>query len=747
MRKKTNIHRYLALLLSLLMLFGTLPLSVSAAKEMLLKTEISSVSITGITPPMARETPDMIAESVRTDRYRIIDVYWTPAISFGNQEIILDENDFFDLGTSYTVHVILEAVGDYVFATTSQQTSAVQSATINGTLTAQPRIAPYSYQIAAYYEEHNIQYKKLLEVSYTFPATASTLTVDHVDLTIDPPVAGESVRSKEMQFSDEMIGKVRYEQQQGYLQLGWYHDGTIMKPNDTFVFGEEYLAVVYLTTYTSGISFAVDNEKPLFGLPNTAVKATVNGETADAVAPNNQSGTAKTHITVGKLFTCNEKQQINHIDISGIDVPRAGANADYTAVLGANTYKLQDKNNTAVKNGIYWTVKDENGLSLRDLLISQSTFAEKTAYAVTVKVVPANENYEFASDATVMLNGIPVYARVEKDTVTVSYIFPLTDTVPLIPIESLNITRVDLTPKNPEQPLTGKETVSPEQAVIGEMLWQTLPMSNWRYGEAELMLEASDGYTFTFDTEVCVNGYYAQNVYVSADGKEAVYHCIFAPVFKEKPGEHEHRYSYGKTAFEHWLECDCGDTASFCGHEMNKNNQCEICGYQIYDVSALPFSDVKADDYFAQAVGWARENGITSGTSDTTFSPDMTCTRSQVVTFLWRAAGCPEPTTANNPFNDVKTDDWYYKAVLWAVEQNITQGTSKTTFTPGRECSTAEILTFLFRSVGAGSNGYYEEAAEWAESLDLVFITGLTVDPTVPCPRKAIVSFLYGIYG
>ena len=124
-----------------------------------------------------------------------------------------------------------------------------------------------------------------------------------------------------------------------------------------------------------------------------------------------------------------------------------------------------------------------------------------------------------------------------------------------------------------------------------------------------------------------------------------------------------------------------------------------------------------------------------------------TCTRAQVVTFLWRAAGCPEPSTTKNPFKDVKKTDWYYKAVLWAVEQNITVGTSKTEFSPDMECSTAIILTFLFRAVGAGDNGWYEEAAAWAESLDIVYITGLTVDPVTPCPRKAIVSFLYSIYG
>ena len=159
-----------------------------------------------------------------------------------------------------------------------------------------------------------------------------------------------------------------------------------------------------------------------------------------------------------------------------------------------------------------------------------------------------------------------------------------------------------------------------------------------------------------------------------------------------------------------------------------------------------PFSDISTTDYYYDAVRYLYENEITAGTSATTFSPEATCTRAEVVTFLWRAAGCPEPKSAKNPFKDVKTDDWFFKPVLWAVEQNITQGTSATTFTPSRKCSTAEILTFLFRSVGAGTNGYYEEAANWAEGRGLLKNTGLKVNPETPCPRKAIAMYLYGIY-
>lgn len=744
MKTNTMLHRYLALFLGIVMLWSMLPLSVSAAKEMFLTNEVSAVSLFDITAPAAQSKPDMTAECVRGDRYKVIDVFWTPSVSFGDKVITIDADEFFDFNRQYTVHVILEAVGDHYFKTKEGRLSDTKASVNNMEATA--AVAPYEYLYASGYD-YEVQHTKLLEVTYTFPATATALTVDHVDLTIDPPVAGEKVQTKDMYFSDEMIGKVRYEHQQGFMKLGWYHNGTEMKPDDTFVYGEEYLATVYLCTYNDSVRFAVDHENLLFGLPNTAVKATVNGETATSVLPNNQSGTAETHITVGMLFTCEERQQIHAVDISGIDVPKTGSNADYSAELGANTYHLQDKNNTAIKNGIYWTVKDDHGNSVRDILIAQSTFEENTNYAVTIKVVPQNENYEFASDTKVTLNGIPVYAKITADLITVSYIFPITQEITLVPIETVTITGIDLDPGNAELPLNSNVKITPDAVSVTEFLWDTLPASNWRYGIADIMLTAEEGYAFTDDTVVTVNGYYVQKAYISQDGQEAVYRCTFAPVFKEDPKLHEHQFAYGNTPYEHWLECDCGEAAAFGGHEMDKNNRCQVCGFKIYDISTLPFTDVKTNDYFAQAVGWAFENNITAGTSDTTFSPDMMCTRAQVVTFLWRAAGCPEPSTTKNPFKDVKKTDWYYKAVLWAVEQNITVGTSKTEFSPDMECSTAIILTFLFRAVGAGDNGWYEEAAAWAESLDIVYITGLTVDPVTPCPRKAIVSFLYSIYG
>ncbi len=115
--------------------------------------------------------------------------------------------------------------------------------------------------------------------------------------------------------------------------------------------------------------------------------------------------------------------------------------------------------------------------------------------------------------------------------------------------------------------------------------------------------------------------------------------------------------------------------------------------------STNPFTDVKPGAYYYNAVLWAVEKGITNGTSDKTFSPDETCTRAQIVTFLWRYEGQPAPTSTNNPFADVRTSAYFGSAVLWAVEKGITNGTSATTFDPEDTCTRAQVVTFLYRNV------------------------------------------------
>ena len=168
-----------------------------------------------------------------------------------------------------------------------------------------------------------------------------------------------------------------------------------------------------------------------------------------------------------------------------------------------------------------------------------------------------------------------------------------------------------------------------------------------------------------------------------------------------------------------------------------------------------PFVDVSPDAYYADAVAWAVGNGITNGTSATTFGPDVSCTRAQMVTFLWRAAGSPEPTTANNPFTDVQAGSYYYDAVLWAVEQGITSGTSATTFAPDATVTRAQTVTFLYRAAGSpavsggsfadiSADAYYADAVAWAVSEGVTVGTSdTTFSPNMNCTRAQIVTFMY----
>ena len=168
------------------------------------------------------------------------------------------------------------------------------------------------------------------------------------------------------------------------------------------------------------------------------------------------------------------------------------------------------------------------------------------------------------------------------------------------------------------------------------------------------------------------------------------------------------------------------------------------------DNGDTPFTDVPKASYYHDAVLWALQNKITQGTSKTTFSPAATCTRGQVATFLWRASGSPEPKTTSNPFADVKESDYFYKAVLWAYENKITNGTSKTTFDPEGTCTSAHVITFLWRANGkpaADHSGteYYAEAVAWANENDLLAGTDTPFAPENLSPRADIVTYLYRV--
>ena len=171
---------------------------------------------------------------------------------------------------------------------------------------------------------------------------------------------------------------------------------------------------------------------------------------------------------------------------------------------------------------------------------------------------------------------------------------------------------------------------------------------------------------------------------------------------------------------------------------------------------ALPFDDVSENDYFHDAVIWAIANGITEGTSDAEFSPAADCTRAQMVTVLWRAAGCPEPNASASGFTDVDMDSYYAKAALWAAEAGITKGTGENLFSPDAECTRAQMAVFLSRMTGGKAQGedftfsdvaadaYYADAVRWAAEAGITLGTGDGLfSPDAACSRAQMVAFLW----
>lgn len=179
-----------------------------------------------------------------------------------------------------------------------------------------------------------------------------------------------------------------------------------------------------------------------------------------------------------------------------------------------------------------------------------------------------------------------------------------------------------------------------------------------------------------------------------------------------------------------------------------------VLGLTVKEHELPPFQDVDLGAYYAEAVQWAVENRVTQGKSRTSFAPDESCTRAQAVTFLWRAVGCPEPQSSENPFTDVKEDEYYTQAVLWAAEQGITDGAGHSAFSPNQPCTRAQIVTFLYRLAGEPREGipvfedlteeWYRNAVAWAAWKNVTQgVSRSLFGPARPCTRAQIVTFLH----
>ena len=226
------------------------------------------------------------------------------------------------------------------------------------------------------------------------------------------------------------------------------------------------------------------------------------------------------------------------------------------------------------------------------------------------------------------------------------------------------------------------------------------------------------------------------------------------PVDGLKPGTYNDTiYVYTKTGATHFIYVTLTVTEKFADADQPQG---DLPFWLPAAIGSNPFSDVAGGAYYNEAVRWAVKYGIASGTDAKHFSPDAACTRGQAVTFLWRAAGCPAPALAENPFADVKPTDYCYDAVLWAVQTGVAKGTSRTTFSPDAPCTRGQIVTFLYRAAGSpsgyGNSGYTDvpetsycaAPVAWAVALRVTSGTSaLTFSPDALCTRAQIVTFLY----
>lgn len=214
--------------------------------------------------------------------------------------------------------------------------------------------------------------------------------------------------------------------------------------------------------------------------------------------------------------------------------------------------------------------------------------------------------------------------------------------------------------------------------------------------------------------------------------------------------------------YDHYLPLTEALVSGFTGEKGTMTVRFDLLGFSgSFEVSVVTdFVDVDADDFYYEPVLWALEKGITTGTSDTEFSPNGSCQRAQAVTFLWRAAGEPKATSQNNPFVDVKSTSYYYEAVLWAVEEGITTGIDDTHFGPDSNCSRSQVVTFLYRAFGQPSVGdaanpfkdvpagkWYTDPVRWAVKEGITTGKSATeFSPDEVCNRSQVVTFLYRAY-
>lgn len=510
----------------------------------------------------------------------------------------------------------------------------------------------------------------------------------------------------------------------------------------------------------------------------SAVTATINGQTAKY---SRTRQAAKLFVsTVSYTFPTLKSGEISNVAVTGIDAPVFGKTPDNTAVVPA------DAQYTVA--AVSWDPACDS-------------FLGNSVYSVLVSL-ESKDGMKFAAAPAVTINGeaAKVVSGAGSEELKISYAFPKTPTAYDLITNTYSTTNVTASLK--EYVAVSVYTDLPDMAKNIKYQWYKTASNNYGTGTA---ISGATAAGYAIPTDVEGTAYYYCVVTASVDGKTVTSESSDSPLVKvtvkkglpaittqpksvtvkegadvtfsvaatgealnyqwyqEKGGSAAKVGTNGPTyTIKAVNVSDDNGTAYYC---VVSNKAGEVtsdkAGLTVSKLGTMTaFSDVPEGAYYTDAVAWAVEKGVTSGTSGTTFSPNADCTRAQIVTFLWRAAGSPAPKSKESAFTDVAADAYYSDAVRWAVENGITSGTSATTFSPNATCTRAQTVTFLWRSQKSPADGaanaftdvaegtYYTDAVKWAVKNGITSGTSAnTFSPNADCSRAQIVTFLYRCMG
>lgn len=690
------------------MLLGIMPTVAFA------QTTLSSVAITGISAPVAGVTPDYDAQcgsEVVLDAGNNNAAYYKNGIAWFDvtnptANTIIPTNTKFVEEHQYKIRMIINATGDNVF-----------SQNVSVTIDGNPATVTYRFSDTS------------IEVEMSYP-TVTVTPITSVEYYMDVPIAAgnfyETVTLDTINGADN-LDPFLYE-----WDGKWYENDVDTGNPDDYTMCTE-------NSYEAGVAYAFRAEITVKNgykfTVNSSVKLTDGNETyysyLQSLSPDGK--TAVFFFFFDAIESNDSRTEIFNVLLkTNVVDAEKGKSFFYPAVHAVNG---DEANKTAVivppkgeEYGWYvsnFNIKDSNYKYVGDENLS-GKFEDKKSYMLIV-ILTAKNGYKFSPECWIPMStpdglreGEILYA--EDDYVCVAYYFDLG-----APTKMPKATSAKITLRGYEK---GNKIQDTKVSVAINGQHQPCPLDKElpEYGFAYAILDKNNMFiesgTFAYGTIYKLSVMiYGENYDVSElKAKNITLNGV--PAYKIEK-------------FEHMIMAD------FALEPLTKP-------------IANPFKDVKKTAYYFDSVLWAVKRGITAGVSATKFAPDETCTRAQVVSFLWRAAGSPEPKTTKNPFADVKKDAYYYKAVLWAVENGITAGVSATKFAPNDPCTRAQVVSFLWRAEGypkpettknpfkdVKTGTYYYDAVMWAvESGVTAGVSATSFAPDSPCTRAQIVRFL-----